>query len=511
VYALGGTSYPAGERVDDLRLYPNQFLLGPQPVDRLVGWRALAVDEDIRLTVHPGLGLSQVGDARRSLTLLGYLLDPSDPAASDADILQQLLDGFLSVDALIAATAAYGGRWVMVAKRGDSAWMFGDALGLRQVFFTPRHVAGGIWAGSQPGIIADQLGLVMDSEAAAFIDSYRFRNHPEYRWPAAGTPFRELRHLVPNHCLDLRTGQVHRYWPHRPLAALDMGEAVDKLARLLPGMIAAATRRFDLALGITAGWDSRLVLAAARGVKDDIDYMTVRQASMPDDAPDVAVPGRLLEKLGLAHDVVRAPLTMSAGFSYIFKSSIYLAHDQYGCDAEAILAYSGRRKAVMTGSGAEVSRCSFRSQLPAAHRRRITAADLAHLQRMDESDFAIRHFQEWLNGLGNRHGVPVLDLFEWEQGHGNWLAMTQLEFDTAWREIFTPYNSRLLLETLLATDERFRRKPDYQLFRAAIERLWPEVMIEPINPVTRPLPGSGPVRRLARMLRKYSGTFRFGY
>jgi hypothetical protein len=35
-------------------------------------------------------------------------------------------------------------------------------------------------------------------------------------------------------------------------------------------------------------------------------------------------------------------------------------------------------------------------------------------------------YEDWLEGLGDMYGSKLLDLFEWEQGPGNWLAMTQL-------------------------------------------------------------------------------------
>ena len=84
--------------------------------------------------------------------------------------------------------------------------------------------------------------------------------------------------------------------------------------------------------------------------------------------------------------------------------------------------------------------------------------------------------------VSQQHYVKLLDLLEWEQDHGNWVAMTQLEFDIAWREIFTPYNCRQVLATLLGVDERFRKAPDYLLFQRAILKAWPELLSEPINP-----------------------------
>lgn len=481
-YTLQKAKEAAGVVPIDTRLFPNQFLIGPKTVSRLHGWKTLHVGEDIVVNHHSGLGAVQARGTQSSLTLLGYILDPDDPAASDKDILEKLLLGFSSISDLFESTSAYGGRWVIIATQAEQAWMFADALGLRQAFFTPEHHRGGVWVGSQPGILAESLGFDMGEAAIGFTESFNFRTHEEYRWPAASTPFKEIRHLLPNHCLDLCTGQDVRYWPQAPREPISLNAAVDRLAHLLPGLTKAAAMRFDLALGITAGWDSRLVLAASHDIRDKLDYLTVRQGRMPDTANDIVIPARMLARLGLTHTVVKALPYMSAEFSYRFKRSVYLAHDHYGGDAEAILAWSQRRKVVMTGSGAEIGRCSFRAQIPDLDRRQITAHDLARLQSMGDSPFAIEAFEAWLSGLGDMHGSQLLDLFEWEQGHGNWLAMTQLEFDSAWQDIFTPYNCRDVLVTLLSVDERYRRKPDYLLYRMAIDRLWPDVMGEPINP-----------------------------
>jgi hypothetical protein len=122
---------------------------------------------------------------------------------------------------------------------------------------------------------------------------------------------------------------------------------------------------------------------------------------------------------------------------------------------------------------------------------------------MEGQPFAIRHFEDWLADVGDGHGINLLDLFEWEQGHGNWLATTQLEFDSAWGDIFTPYNCREVLTTLLAVDERDRRKPHCRLFRELMQRLWPNVLSEPINPQKRAGVTLRVGRRISATLERY--------
>lgn len=82
-----------------------------------------------------------------------------------------------------------------------------------------------------------------------------------------------------------------------------------------------------------------------------------------------------------------------------------------------------------------------------------------------KNQFAIKHFENWLLGLGGIYNFDVLDLFEWEQGHGTWLAMCQLEFDIAWKDIFTPFNCRSLLITMLSVKEKYRMPPKYELHK----------------------------------------------
>lgn len=463
-------------------LFAGQFVLGPEFPKSLASWRRYTLADGLALATHPQLPVTRVAEGDRALTLIGFALDPDLPTADDVDILLYLLERYDSLEALIAATARLGGRWLLIAQAGAERHLFQDALGLRQVFYTDPRATSGTWAMSQPGLALELLKLTPEREALDFIDSFEFRCFTEYRWPAAASPFQELRRIQPNHVLDLQTGEARRFWPTSTLRRLPVGCAIEDVARLMTGLVRAAAHRYDLALAITAGIDSRLVLAVSREISDRISYVTIRQARMADDHPDVVVPARLLERLALPREVVRARASMSPAFSWSYKRSVFLAHDHYGADAEAILRRFGRRKVVMTGSGAEVARCSFRDRYALARWRRPSARDLARLQQMGEHPLALRHFAEWLGDARNHHGVPLLDLFEWEQGHGSWLASTQLEFDIAWRDIFTPYNCRAVLTALLGVEERYRKAPHYILFRRITETLWPDLLSEPINP-----------------------------
>jgi len=459
----------------------NQFILGPVFVDALTGWQQVNIDKSFKLTAHPELNVEQVSDGNKSITIIGYILDPAHPEATDIDVAGILLSKFTSLDRLIRATNQLGGRWAIIAKNDEQAILFNDALGLRQVFFTTPDYCKDVWAASQPGLIAWLFNLKVDDEAMNFLDSYVIRKYREYRWPGNATAFGEIKHLLPNRYLDLNAIQVHRFWPKEPIGKLDLVQGVDNAVKMLEGLMDAAYIRFDLVHGMTAGLDSRTVLAASRKNKENIRAITVRQGLMPDSHYDLTVTSRLLGKHGIPHSIVNAYPYMSAAFSKAFKENVFLAHDHYGPDAEAILHKFSRKKVAVTGGGAEVARSSFRFRID-GYKSGYEAEELAKLLFMEGNAFAVQAYAQWLDEIGNLYDVHLLDLLCWENLHGNWMAGTYMEFDFAWRDIFTPFNCRGLLVNLLSIDEKYRSAPDYKAFKELIKIMWPELLVEPINP-----------------------------
>jgi hypothetical protein len=462
-------------------LFCRQFVAGPDFIDGLEGWKRLEVTGRLRITSHPELEAHQARKGTLSLTLLGHMLDTDDPAAGNEQILDKLLAAFTDIDSLLAACDPYGGRWLIIAVHGEDQYLFADPLGLRQVFYTNVAVSGAVWLVSQAGLAKKLFELDFDSATRAFVDSPQFRSYAEYSWPGGGTPFPELCHLLPNHYLHLNSRRCHRHWPRHSIEPMTFERAVDDISRRLENSVAAIVTRFgEVMLGITAGLDSRLVLAAARKWSDRIGYVTVQQIGMPNDHPDIAVPCALLARLGLSHSVVRPGPSMSPEFAALFKENVFLAHDRYGPDAEALLKEYRRSRVAITGSGAEVGRCPYRRgpvEPP------VSPETLAAMDHKEGSAYAIDRFREWLAAIENAHGVHILDLYSWENGHGNWLAMTQLEFDIAWREIITPYNCRSILTTMVGMDDGLRKRPQFRLGRSLMQSMWPEVLSEPINPV----------------------------
>jgi hypothetical protein len=462
--------------------YCKQFILGPQYCEKLTSWEKIKVDDSIHLMTHPNLNTYQVAKGDKSLTLIGFILDPDNPVNANADIVNALFLKLSDFDSFVRHTYKYGGRWILIVNDGSQIRLFNDAVGLRQVFYTETSHVQELWCASQPGLIAEVLGLKMGAEAVNFIDSYEFRKNSEFRWPGNSTPYNEIKHLLPNHYLNLETGRCKRFWPDRPLSDHSPHEVLENVTSTLKGLMKSASNRFDLALSVTAGLDSRVVLAASRSIRDSISCMTVRQIGMQDDHPDITTAAQLSSYLGLKHDVVRSSLIIDDEFINIFKKNVPIPHYIYAPDAQAILNYYAYDKVAVTGSTSEVSRSSFRALINRPRDHKLTVQHFMRLQGMGSNKFARDHYEKWLSGLGNAYNLDILNLFEWELDDGNWLSMCQLEFDIAWKDIFSPFNCRRLITALLSVKQEYMMPPKYELYRMLIKNMWPDVLDVPINP-----------------------------
>jgi hypothetical protein len=437
------------------------------------------------LTVHPDLPLCQANHEGRSLTLLGYLLDPIHPTLSDLEIITAMLRQAASATDIFAHTHALGGRWILIIDDGKETLLFNDATGCRQVFYTNNSFEE-IWCASQPGIIAEELGFQVDKDALdCFINTQACQERIEYWWPGESSPYKEIRHLLPNHYLDLRDGSCRRFWPYEKLRFMSCQEAVHSASLMLRGLMQAASNRFDLALAVTGGWDSRLLLAATREIRQDIFYYTLmynRFYNLTETSPDVKTPSELLPQLGLEHHIIRCPSQMHRKFRDIYFRNVTSAHEAWGNIAQGIYENYPQNRVCMKAVVNEVARCYPPCRL--AFFERPTAEKLARISGMDRNAFAVKHFKKWLiqtQDTISSLNVHIMDLFYLEQRMGNWYAMSQMEWDIA-QEVFEPFNCRDLITVFLSVEDKYKRQPANRLYRMLIWALWPDVLSAPINP-----------------------------
>jgi len=466
------------------QLFRRQFLLSPDSDARVAGWHARSLRRYGKVFVHPDLPVTQRSTAALELTLLGFAVDPRNANSTDAEILEAMMMRAKSARDVLKLSAILGGRWVLIAIDPQSGLLFTDPMGLREVYYL---IGAEPWCASQFRHIAQPLGLEIDSTIRdGFMSSNYAREHPEYFWPGDLTPYREIKHLTPNHFLDLDTMLPERFWPDNQLPARSLAQCVDEAAPLFEGLLRGAHHRFPLALPITAGFDSRTILAATRSFAKDVFHYTLRPHDMNSDHEDLEITGRLLRQLGLQHHQIRCPSATSRDFWTLYDESVSPAHTIASRLAEGLSQEYRPGHVSLSGHGSEIYRCFYYHG--GNHPLAVDGTWLANKVGMRGVPGAEEVFGSWLKGAqsaADSSGIMILDLFYWENRVGRWAANGQAQWDIV-HERFTPSNCRVLLECMLSADRLNRLAPHYRLNQRLIRALWPELLRIPFNPNSAP-------------------------
>ncbi len=477
-------------------IFRRQFILGPRFIEDFFSWEKIKISNGVYLSIHPHLNLDHEEYDNKSLTLLGYILDPCNPKADNPEILNSLFKKFCEcrgVDDIIDHTYTFGGRWIIIAKKSDhEIILFHDPAGFRQVFYTDES-SKQLWCASQPGIIAKELNLTMDKDALDFI-APELKKKSQYWWPVDTSPYSQIKRLLPNHFLDLATGKKHRFWPNKPITAMTLEESVKRNSSLLKSMMKSASNRFDLALSMTAGRDTRLILASSKKNYKSLYYFTAMYWDLNKKSRDISIPSRLLSKLNLKYNIIRCPEEMEDEFKKIYLKNVETAREVYGTIAQGLYNDFPQEKVAVKGNAIPIGKCKYREilrRLGKPDDAEITAEELAYVSKMgknftmEKNPFALKNYRKWISELGETFNIDILTLLAWEDKEGSWQAMSQLEWDIV-QEVFVPFNCRTFLLNMLAVNEKERKGPKYRYHEALIISLWPELLDIPVNPVINP-------------------------
>lgn len=464
-------------------IFRRQFLLTTKPCPQLSSWKMELMDR-LFLYVHPDMdhAVVQGEDNQLLIALIGYIMDPGRPEASNVEILEDLRTSHVSPDRITEFLFDKVGRFVLMVKWADQFLIFHDACGLRTVYYS--NEPGDICIASQPKLLGIATSLRKERIFDHYYSSEYVRKNIEHWIPAGISLYENVDQLLPNHYLDVNRQRQVRYWPNHEVRELGLERTAHLAAEILRGTIRAAQNRFKLALPLTAGWDSRTLLSACKEVANEIYFYTLQYRTLSHRSADVRIPKRLLLSLGCEHHTIPCNSYPDDEFRQVYEGNSDMAHFiDWGITAYNLYNNFPAHRVCLKGVCAEVARCFYH---PAAGGRAI--ADSQQLVALEpgwnELEFIRKYVDQWfldVRELAAKWKYDILDLFYWEHRMGSWQAQSQLEWDISIEEL-TPFNNRHLLDTLLGVPQKDRRAPDYTLFRRIMADLWPQVLTEPINP-----------------------------
>lgn len=487
-YNIPNAKIEPSESLNNL-LFRRQFILSSQSIPSFPDWKSFRFGE-LNLKVHPDLESTVLIGNNREFLLLGFALSHCLPEANNQDLLDELAKSCDTIDKMLDFCRDLCGRYILLFNINGDIGVVNDLIGSRTVYYS--FVDTGIWCASQPNMIAALSFAERDPSPATkrFIEKELFASG-EGCWIGEETIFLGVKHLLPNHYLDLKQKIAIRYWPKNPNGKIEVENASVMSASILENTILSATNRFRLSMAITAGWDSRCLLAATRKVQQNIFFYIQKYGKMSNHHPDIRVPRKLTKKIGLPFNIIECKEYDKPTFNAILEKNVFLLHNQ----EKKVLYYNFFEyfKGFVNASGNISDLC--RNIYGIEPVTRIT--DLLVNVNLHQSEYAINGLENWFSQakiLCDRLGYNLRDIFFWEQVLGNWGSMFPAELDIAIEE-FYPFGTRRLVELILAVDQRLRPYTNSEVHRRIIQILWPDLLTEPINPI----PGS---ERLLRSIKR---------
>lgn len=277
---VDGDATSNGQTLDMERLlFRRQFVIGERQFTPNRHWRTLELKHGLILSCHSDLKFTTVSKKETSLTLIGIAVNPHNPNWDERMILEDTIERCDSLDSCIETTKPLAGRWVIVFENQEDTCLFTDPCGLRQIYY--YHSESEFWCGSQPEVLRENVSLSHDQSS----ELNEFLLHPnhskrESAWFGDSTIYKDCRHLLPNHYYSVKHAQAIRFYPCGSMVAeKEIGQIIPKASGLLSGTMLSLAGRYKLRQALTAGMDSRVILAASRQVSDQYRLFCVSQTT----------------------------------------------------------------------------------------------------------------------------------------------------------------------------------------------------------------------------------------
>jgi hypothetical protein len=358
------------------------------------------------------------------------------------------------------------GSWIAVIATAGLESVYLDACGsIPLVFFRGKFLAA-----SSACVLLDEKEYFSDLYEEAKSESWSKLD----RYHTAGlTAHRSLNRLLPNHRLNLESWTVERIWPNAPFPSLGIDQVIGEIVDDSRGSIDIAMRSGNPLMPLTAGNETRALLALAKGRESSLTFFT---GDFPGAVIDLGTARRLSEKFGLRHVVTSVrPRTNVEIQDWRFRTG--------HCIGGAIGHFQMQRDAIaqgeveFSGAAGEVGRGFLWAASDVAGDRLSSDVLLARL-KLPQIDRFVAAVDKWLDSVKQFDAFTVMDLAYIELKMACWAGPQATGTETTATQVW-PFSSRRCFSAMMSAPPQVRL--EQSIFMRIVQREWPELLQIPIN------------------------------
>ena len=423
------------------------------------------------LAAHPALPAFDIRDGERTVGwLLGYAIGPDGEMVLGEVTLPPRGAGITAADAFLLFVESFAGRFIAVLLGGDAERVYLDPTGSLSAVYCPSQEM----VAATPSLVPytdetrDNDALI---EGMAILERNGF-------YPFGLTPRHGIERLLPNHYLDLRTWRAHRFWPRGDFAITsDVPGTVERMAHATRRNIEAVARRYPLWLSLTAGMDSRMLVACARRVLDRVEFFTF---SLDDHAArvDCDIAQRLAARFELRHRVLPfVPPHERDSDLWLFRTGGCVA-ERRGREVVRTYRQLDPERAETPGMVGELGRHACFSEarpFPAIH----SGEQVLAIAKLAAPPQACERGDQWLADLPVRDRASILAVIYIELRLAAWGGLLPYADPVSTRFRLYPLCERRIVEWMASLPPDYRERQ--QLGPDLIRVFWPELAEIPFN------------------------------
>lgn len=416
---------------------------------------------------HPLLAYRYRRNGNASLCCLGIIFDTRAPDLSQDHYLDFLVTALCeSEDAFLAHLAHSNGRYLILYQTNSGRrHALTDATGIRCAIY---H--------REARVISSHLTLLSlnTPQHSKERDTRSFR----FGFPGRQTPLKDAYLLTPNTKLDFDGWIPLRFWPTTPIPRMNLVEATELVESRLANSYEWVSNNYDPFMTLTAGMDSRVTLAVARGRGRYLTYY--RADEIDTDEVDRRTALEISRELDLDHTVVTREVIdrIPPLLRELLRVNTFRTHIPGVAYTYMTRMIRGSNTVHIRSNLSEIGRLFYRARKVYP----LSPEDLVYLwtyKREWHTSENIASFDDFASAT-QFFEAPVerTSLFYWEHRMGAWHSQVALESDIAC-ETLSLYNCRFLLQTMLGVSRKAQENS--WLMKLLVKKRWPELTKYPVN------------------------------
>ncbi|MBD2448763.1 hypothetical protein H6G76_16705 [Nostoc sp. FACHB-152] len=427
--------------------------------------------------------------------LLGYAIDTNGLLLNKSLQIPVFPNDNNDASQLESSLYDFGGRFLAIFLTKNISRVYLDPLASLSAVFCAHEQ-----------IVASSTALIPYSEDCQ--DNYeliKILDIPNKNnwYPFGLTPRHSVERLLPNHFLNLNNWQSTRHWHINQITTVqnkDIKHSISEIASIAQNNIKALVQNSPVYLALTAGRDSRMLLACAREHLQNIELFTVK---IPDQKgiQDCELASQIAKTYKLNHRILELEEATEAELNeWLYRTGNCVAGRTWR--NVRTLKQLDPQRGLLLGMAGEIGRAIYWSASD-TESTQIAPDRLLNILELPVHPYLEERGYQWLNSLGTNNAFSILDLLFIEQRLGCWAGPQQYGHITSAFRIF-PLCHRKIIELMLSLPPNYKRST--MMVNDLINNLYPELLRFPFNNYT------GLKRyfnKLKNIAESYSSTFKW--